>query len=87
MWLLRRIRDLESNSERLITRKAIFSGSYDVWQDEQDRLDQLEICKNLIKLAEDAGYIVQEQSKVSGTCQYTVWRLTNLGLDEIYKEQ
>lgn len=81
-WLLDRIDTLEElhakNPHRLPTHKAIWSGSYDVWMCEQDKIDSVEIPKARMKEAEDAGLIKSEEKQV-GSFSVILWSLTEDG--------
>lgn len=85
MRLLYRIRQMESTSDRVRTHKVIWSGRYDVWQDEQDRIDQLEIPKTLMREAEALGLIRSECRKID-RYETHEWSLTELGWTTILKE-
>ena len=80
LWLLNRIKwlnDLNSYS-RLPTHRNIWSGSYDVWFCEQDRIDAVEIPKACMKKAVDDG-LIESENKTLGKYTFEVWKLTDKG--------
>lgn len=77
-WLLERIQKLQNNPMRKTTHKDIWSGSYDVWNCEQDKIDSIEIPKRRMKEAEEAK-MIESEIKHQGKYSFVVWKLTDIG--------
>jgi hypothetical protein len=77
-WLLLTIKNLWELPHRPPTHRNIWSGSYDVWSCEQDRIDAVEIPKARMKAAEDDGLIFSE-TRQKGKYKEIVWHLTDKG--------
>lgn len=71
-----------NNPRRLPTHRNIWSGSYDVWHCEQDRIDAKEKPQAAMKRALDAEYIVSEDVQV-GKYTNTIYRLTPIGEEHL----
>lgn len=78
VWILDRIKWLETMPNRPATHKNIWAGSYDVWSCPQDRIDAIEMPKARMKNAEDAGFIKSQIVK-KDHYELVVWTLTELG--------
>lgn len=79
-WLLNRIQWLTelNNKFRLPTYSNIWQGSYDVWANEQDRLDSINIPKYRTKEAEDAG-LIEKGIKRINNYDHIIYVITELG--------
>ncbi len=78
LWLLNKIKTLEGLPKRWPTHQNIWAGSYDVWHNDQDRIDAIEIPRRRMQEAEDADLITNE-TKWRGQHKYIVWSLTHQG--------
>lgn len=77
-FILNRIKMLKERGPNWFpTHRNIWQGSYDVWFNEQDQIDAVEIPKARMKEAEEGGYIKSEI--VRGKYDMIVYSVTELG--------
>ncbi len=86
LWILRRIDFLETlnSPRRLPTHRNIWSGSYDVWACEQDRIDAQDIPKARMDTAVK-NMLIESRPHQVGKYTFDVWTLTERGKQLIGK--
>lgn len=92
-WILNRIKTVEDRFKKSnnpgwwSTHRNIWQGCYDVWFDEQDKIDSIEIPNNRMKEAENLGLIVsQEKTYPNTTYKTIIWEITESGEKMLFEQ-